>query len=267
MDKFKPTINNDLTNFSSFIEIPIFVFKIFGFAPFANATILPKRGKLFSFFGFLSQSALSLCFILEILYFPSTENISFVTAINSLLIIAYSGLSLIKSAALVRKRNKTNEFVSDLLKIYPPTKAEQELFNVSKLCQNVNLFFKIFAFFYNLMVSTFYIIPLSKILAEIFSKDNYQLSLPFLMWFPFDPFARIDVYVMLMIFQSWGAAWSGAIQFGSDTMLFAFGIQICMHFDWIRNRLEDFNLNVTNDEQDYNQLAKYIQRHNEIIRY
>lgn len=259
--------NKQLTSFASFFTVPIFLFKILGITPFINAIIFPLPNKLFQCFGYFSMFILYTSFILEILYLIiNAKSLSFIIGINGFLIAIFTGLSSVKTIVFLWNRHKTNALVHDLQNIHP---IQQNKFNVYRISKNTNLFFKIYAVGYNAMVSVFYVLPVSKILYNlIVNTVDYQLSLPFLMWFPFDPIGSNWVYTILMLYQFWGATSAGALQLACDSMLFSFGIQICMHFDWLSNTIKNLKTNGIDDggQHDYQKLSQYIKRHNEIIR-
>lgn len=255
----------ELTTFSSFFTVPLFLFKTIGFTPFFNETVIPTRGIIFQFIGILSQLILFVSLFLDAGYVINSENVTFIDFTTVCLYIEYGSLSLVKTGVIAWNRKKLSALVNKLQTLHPDTKKNQDFFNVGDTSKNTNLFFKIYAIVYMTMISCFNLYPIVKIIIDFIVTGYLELRLPFLMWFPYNPLTNL-AYLPTVIFQFWSAFVAGGSLLASDLLLFAVGIQICMHFISLRNEIENLKSdNETDNVKDSYQLTQYIQKHNEII--
>lgn len=261
----KKDIKNELTTFSSFFTVPLFLFKTIGFAPFNNEAVIPKRGLLFLVLGILSQTILFVSLFLDAGYIINAEQVSFIEFTTVCLYIEYGSLSLVKTGVIAWNRKKLSVLVKELHDLHPDTKSAQDSLNISVTSINTNFFFKSYAIIYMTMISCFNLYPIVKMLIDFVASGNLQLRMPFLMWFPYDPLEKA-VYMPTLVFQFWSAFVAGGSLLACDLLLFAVGIQICMHFISLGNAIESLRSEAMTDKADYGQLAKYIENHNKIIR-
>lgn len=190
--------------------------------------------------------------------------------LESIMTLSYIGFMLVgESKIMVFYRNEANlrEFLENLSQLFPANKEQQKRYKVSKyleICRRISL---LLSLFYMTGVWTYNLFPFVERLVydKWLKRREVRQELPyfmFVMWQWQDHWSFYVLYGGQMM-----AAYSAmASQLAGDLLMTAGVIQLVMHFDYLKRKLEEYEpqgsakenkKKLTRDVEFFKEFVKY----------
>lgn len=265
----------------TFKAIPLIFFNTLGVKPFKtlDADNRPITGR--SFTTFLSWILFFVCYtnmvllvLGEIVYFMLTFGRlnNFVELTEVMLCIGFILLSIVKVATVIWQRRKTNFLITELNRIFPITPTDQVAYNANDYSKRTVRIMTVYTWLQMVMIWLFNLNPLVDTIIGYISAGTWEMTLPYIIWYPFDPYPR-GWFELNFLTQIWAGYASSAGMLATDLLLCGMVMEICMHFDHLSRTLLSLRPGVSridgnlNFVKDHAILQECIHRHKKILRY
>lgn len=264
----------------NFTAIPLIFFNTLGVQPFQvlDANNRPLTGRSFTTFlawilFFVGYTNMVLLVLGEIVYFLLTfgQFNNFVELTEVMLCIGFILLSIVKVATVIGQRQKTNLLISELSRIFPITLSDQSAYNTEDYTKRTVRMMTVYTWLQMMMIWLFNLTPLVDTIIGYISAGTWEMNLPYIIWYPFDPYPR-GWFEVNFVSQIWAGYGSSAGMLATDLLLCGMVMEICMHFDHLSRTLNGLRPGVAQTDSDRISrkddavLHECIQRHKKILR-
>lgn len=255
--------------FDSFTRMPNLFFKSIGIIPYSLRN-RPNdlKYKLLLLVFFCSHADITLVLVGECIYFFRTFGTftNFVDAVAVFLCIGFIFLSFAKVGVVFSQRDKMGGVMRDLERMFPKNEHDAKDYNVAKFRSQSHFLMKLYAIIQMVMIWCFSLYPLLETLSGYIRNGSWEVDFPYPVWYPYNPYGK-GYFELNYFIQIWGAYVSACGMLATDLLLCGAVEQISMHFNYLNKKLLNMKPNEMNGEAEYNKLKKYIQYHNQIMRY
>lgn len=193
-----------------------------------------------------------------------TEGI-FIALTFDLSVSGFACLSILKVYMIaIRNRNLMFEVFDKLDSLFPKTNHEQSRFEIKKYLDILNvqngtyivltLFLFSFFNFADIIVALYYL---------IFVDGSYERNFSYFFWFPFGFDGKIPIFFeFYYVVATIGSSFCIFMNMATDLMYCSLLTMLCMEFDCLRKKFEDFDETKTTKD-----LAQLVNEHYILIRY
>lgn len=197
-----------------------------------------------------------------------TENVDLLECTLLVLCIGYCSIAVIKMLALVINNKLASRLIYRLYDIYPNTIKAQQQHNVIDYFTKSNRIMKIYSVLYVIMI-VFFALCFSFVQSyQTYATTGvWKMQLPYanMLWYPFDENNNRFVFYFALM-QQYAAAYYAAFGIvAADTLLLCIVMQVSMHFQVLKNRLQALRLK--RGETGVAIMNEFITKHIQIIRY
>lgn len=230
----------ELVEFESFTRIPVNFFLTLGIVPFQLESRKPltrKRKILLNVWFWLSFLNTALCVLGEMIYMVLIINSTrFVELIGVVLCIGFIWLSFAKVGTALWRQRQLSSLTSKLYKMFPKNLLEQKCYRASEFAKRCRRMMRLYACLQMVMIALFTFTPLLNTIMLFVQHSVWSVDFAYLIWYPFDPYGRVW-FELNYLSQMSAAYFAAAGILASDLLLCGLVFQMCMHFEYIGNRL------------------------------
>lgn len=273
MSSSKSKTPNNIVHFNDFISIPLKFLYSIGVIPFhlldANNKYPPNSFRIFPLILFvLSFLNLGLLVIGEMIFFVKTFGnfVNFIEETALVLCIGFILLSFVKVITISWKKDQMSRLMTNLERLFPKTKDIQCDYKIEKYLHQTMLLTRIYSIVQMGMIWCFNFYPMSETIIGYVRHRTWKVDFPYYIWYPFNPYAP-GFFELNYLSQMWAAYVAAAAILAADVLLCGVVIQICMHFDHLKQKIIELKPTKYNRNIEFARLKQYIKTHNEIIRY
>lgn len=248
---------NTVIEFSEFVAFPLQCFRVYGLNP-QGASDGGKWKRLRQVYHFFALANMSVSIALMVIYVcKHIDNLALVA--QNAPPYGYTALAVLKSIAIYLHNIEFSDLLKTLNDLFPKTKDEQKAFKVRSYFNGYKRMERVFAFMLSVVCIGFIVVPIVKLILTR-GRDN---KLPIETWYPFDEYDP-RFYSLVLIWLSLSSIIGNAALIGTDLILIAFIILICMQFNILSERIRKLKDFPTADVR--NKFVEVIEMHKTLIR-
>lgn len=254
----------------SFVSIALGFAQTIGLSPFqkvvnGKATPIPKWKTILITLNCLNTSFF---IVTEVVYlriaFRSLE--TFFEAVEVVMTITFLNLSFIKMGTIVWRRPLLTWMIGDLSDMLPKTATEHRKYRTDFYLHEANQIMRLYSVVQMMMIWMYNASPLIIAAYEYVTQGVWHFELPYTTWYPVNPYASGWVWVNYMLQIACAYSCSAGI-LATDLLLCGLGMEICMQFDLLANRLRALKAKGGQwARQDFAELKTCVIRHNRLIK-
>lgn len=227
-------------HFEAFTRLPRRFFATVGVSPFqtiGQPSLRPIRRLMQQSLFAASFTNTALCVLGEIIYLCLTfKRSDFVETTSLVLCIGFILLGFVKITTILLQRCQLDELMAALYRLCPRTVADQEAFAVDAYAAHAGRLMRVYAWIQMAMIWLFNCYPLTTTVLGWWHTGDWRLDFPYVIWYPFDPYGR-GWFELNFVSQMWAAYFSATCILATDLLLCGVVVQLCMHYDRLRDRL------------------------------
>lgn len=233
-----------------------------GMIPYIDNPLKSYVGK--NTYFWISYIVLVICVIGETIYllntFGNDQKFLEMTALAPCMGFCFLGLT--KSTTIWLNRSQITEIMKKFEKMFPSSKVEQTKWNVQKYLTDSNNYSTLFAIVFVMVISVFNFTPFF-VSSKVFINEGYfPKELPYLIWYPFDPYKE-GFFEVIYLIHCWAGFTAAFGTLGPDIMFCSIVTQICLQFDILSEKLLTYvPQNPVKDRQFINEC---VENHNLLI--
>lgn len=260
----------EIYQFKSFNSIPNVFFKTIGMKPYLKDPSDHDHNRKTTLLFYIGFVNLFLLYVGEIIMivkvFGNFQN--FVEITDIAMCVGFISIAFVKVATIFSNTKRMSKLINYLEFEFPKSIDEQHKFNVKKYVHKTKRIMKSYSILFMTMIWCYNLFALAESIIGYVRFGNWNADFPYVIWYPFDPYEKI-LFEFNYLSQVWAGYVSAAATLSSDLLLCGAVIQVCMHYDNLKQDLLLLKPTSTKEhhKHDYIILIQYIQRHNKIIRY
>lgn len=227
-------------HFERFTRLPLRFFDTMGIAPFRPTDQPPvtrlRRHLLNAWFA-ASFINCALCVLGEIVYMLLTFRRSdFVQTTSLVMCIGFILLCFVKILTIMWQRGQLDQLMAHLHRMCPRTRTECREYAVDAYVAHAGRLMRLYAWIQMAMIWLFNCYPLTTTVSGWWRTGAWELDFPYVIWYPYDPYGR-GWFELNFLSQIWAGYFSASGILAADLLLCGVVVQLCMHYDRLRNRL------------------------------
>lgn len=182
---------------------------------------------------------------------------------------AWIPVSLIALEGIVftgRHQRRVTRLINVLELSFPKTTAGQEVASVQETHYKWNRLSRIVTGFYFLALYVIYTLNFTLATISYFLTDEWNLKLPRLLWYPFDPHSSVARSILVYVWECWGTQATTRAVVTMGVFLGSISNHICVQFDGLTRRFLELRPSERTVKSDYEKLISLLREHNYLIR-
>lgn len=254
---------SNLISVHDFTSAPIRIFNVYGVKMMKDA----RESQLWEIV-FKWLAGLCLIVILTQASLYSVLNLgakgTFIALTFNISCCGFSFLSSLKVYMIgIRHREIFFHLIDKIDSIFPKTNHEQTRFEIRKFLDNLNVQNWSYGFLSIWLFGLFNLTDISVSLFKYFWVNGiYERNLPYFLWFPWDFDAKVPiVFETFYLMATIGSSFCIFLNTAADLMFCSLLTLVCMEFDILRKKFEDFD-----KENSKENLAQLVRDHYTLIR-
>ncbi|XP_068152608.1 odorant receptor 67a [Drosophila tropicalis] len=273
-DRFLQSKLNKLhVDFNDFMWMPLFFYRTIGIKPFHSSTSNEKTSIWFTLYFVLHFVNLNFVLICEITFvwlaFRNSEN--FLDACMTMSYIGFVVVAGLKIIAVSAQKKKLQNLVLQIEAAFPPSdQVHQEKYDVVTYLRQCRWVSQGFGGLYVLLIVTYNLYAILQYVVPhyVFHSPDAQQIMPYVPTAPWNWHNNWKYYITYVMQGTAGyTATCGHIS--ADLMIFAFVIQVIMHFNYLAKCLKEIEIKngstVEGSAGDMRKLQQLIAYHNNIL--